>query len=353
MTVIATLLSDTQVTAVCLRNKGSGMTIGIGVVTSEALVLGCDSIATTLGYFVPAFGSHVSQNEDQSFTANFGMADVVTQVTNSWGGVTKMFQLHGGSTPVAAVTAGLAKLHERTMNSCAHEFFLTQKKAQFPLTSVESVAKEFLTFMRAKYDEHYVDSEIPVEFREGPVFLVGGYDQSEYLPTLFRIDVQQNSTVKQFSAGESGIAWQGQSDAVERLMRGYDSALRISIERAVTAGLRQARDAMGQGVATILQNLIERLGQEAMRDVAVEVPEPPPISLPWNSCEARIIYANLPLQDAIDFAAYLVNLQSGRAKFAEGVPTVGGRTHVGVITKQNGFSMLEEPELVHRNTGFV
>ena len=62
---------------------------------------------------------------------------------------------------------------------------------------------------------------------------------------------------------------------------------------------------------------------------------------------------NLPLQDAIDFAAFLVNMQSGRSKFVPGVATVGGRTHIGVITKGNGFKMLNELELSHRNTGFT
>ena len=54
----------------------------------------------------------------------------------------------------------------------------------------------------------------------------------------------------------------------------------------------------------------------------------------------------------MDLVAFLVNLQSGRAKFGSGVATVGGRTHVGVITK-NRFEMLEEPRLKHTNTGFT
>jgi hypothetical protein len=48
-----------------------------------------------------------------------------------------------------------------------------------------------------------------------------------------------------------------------------------------------------------------------------------------------------------------VGLQSGKSKFAVGVPTVGGRTHVGVITRHEGFRMLSEPELRHRPVGFV
>lgn len=73
---------------------------------------------------------------------------------------------------------------------------------------------------------------------------------------------------------------------------------------------------------------------------------------PWGREALQIGYADLPLQDAVDLVAFLVNLQSGRAKFGSGVATVGGRTHVGVITKQH-FVMLEEPQLQHTNTGFT
>ena len=65
----------------------------------------------------------------------------------------------------------------------------------------------------------------------------------------------------------------------------------------------------------------------------------------------EIAYGHLPIQDAIDFAAYLVELQSGRAKFASGVATVGGRTHIGIVTKQGGFRMLDEPELHYSRVG--
>jgi hypothetical protein len=85
----------------------------------------------------------------------------------------------------------------------------------------------------------------------------------------------------------------------------------------------------------------------------VNLPATDPIVLPWDQYNARISFGNLPLQDAIDFAAYLVNIQSGRAKFSEGVPTVGGRTHIGSITRQDGFRMIDEVPLTHRNTGFL
>lgn len=328
------------------------MTINIALSTSEGLVLACDSIASSIGYFVPAFGTHVEIREG-GYTASYKAQDIVTHVTNSWGGVTKMFQLHGGDTPVAAITAGLAKLGERTMSSCALEFFRRHQPPTPPLASVAEVAETFLAFMREKYDSHYEGSEIPEEYRDGPLFLIGGYGRTDYLPSIHRVDVRSNRTVTQFGPGQAGIAWEGQSDAVERLLRGYDEAVRIAVEKAVTDGVRQIREAASRGIEQALQQMVDRLGADKVGDMRVELPETDPIVLPWDGFNARISFGNLPLQDAIDFAAYLVNIQSGRAKFSEGVATVGGRTHVGLITRDGGFRMIDDVALTHRNTGFL
>src|SRR6266702_2107962 len=100
------------------------MTINVAVVTSEALVLGCDSVASVIEYFVNPFACTQEPADDGSFRIKVAPGDIVQQVTNTWDGVTKMFPLHGGYCAVAAVTAGLAKLCNRSMSSFANEFFV-------------------------------------------------------------------------------------------------------------------------------------------------------------------------------------------------------------------------------------
>src|SRR5579871_474563 len=99
------------------------MTINVAVVTSEALVLGCDSIASTMRYFVDPFSVPSVDLGDGKVQLTVSTDDIVPHVTNSWDGVTKMFLLnHAGGTPVAAVTAGLAKMNDRSMSSYANQF---------------------------------------------------------------------------------------------------------------------------------------------------------------------------------------------------------------------------------------
>jgi hypothetical protein len=353
------------------------MTINIAVVTSEALVLGCDSIASSTTYLVDPFECARDEGDDGSFKIRVNPDDVVSYVTNTWDGVTKMFPLHAGNCPVAGVTAGLAKLNNRSMSSYASEFYMAHGGAQqaswtapafhlsglgstvIPLQpvipqlqTVEEVANEFLRFMRSSYETHYANSKLPEEYRDGPEFLVGGFDSTEHLPCLYQINVQANSVLGIYTAGSFGISWNGQADAVERLLRGYDSQLRARIETEIRGALAASHTESSQAIAAIVQSVLDKLHQGFPEGVSLELPAPPKLNLPWDRFETLISYGNLPVQDAVHLASFLVGLQSGKARFAHGVPTVGGRTHVGVITKTDGLRMLDEPALKLSNPGF-
>jgi hypothetical protein len=221
------------------------------------------------------------------------------------------------------------------------------------LSTVKDVAQEFLTFMREQYNSHYGGSKVPEEYRDGPLFLVGGYDREDHLPSLYRVNVQENVFHQAYPAGRFGLAWEGQSEAVERLIRGYDSVLRESIETLIAEALKSARKTMGDAAVSMLQQILHHSGISLPPETHAELSAAPAITIPWGRYRCEIAYGNLPLQDAVDLAAFLVGLQSGTSKFCMGIPTVGGRTHVGVVTRHEGFRMLAEPELRHTHIGFV
>jgi hypothetical protein len=207
--------------------------------------------------------------------------------------------------------------------------------------------------MREHYDSHYGDAKVPEEYRDGPLFLVGGYDSDGHLPSLYRVNVEANHVKQSYAAGRFGLAWEGQSDAVERLLRGYDSAMRASIQDYIALALQAACRSMGDAAASMLQQVLDRAKIPLPGDIDTELPAVPQIRIPWDRYHCDIACGNLPLQDAVDLASFLVGLQSGQSKFAMGVPTVGGRTHVGVVTRHEGFRMLAEPELRHTHVGFI
>jgi hypothetical protein len=166
------------------------------------------------------------------------------------------------------------------------------------------------------------------------------------------VTVRQNRIVSEFRDGKSGVSWNGQADAVERFIRGYDGPLRDEIESCVVAELQKYREQITQRAAEIVNNVLAGLKVTMPDGVDVTIPDPSKVNLPWEHYRTSIPYGNLPLQEAINSVSFLVNLQAGKARFARGVATVGGRVHIGVVTKNNGFDLLNEPQLVHRYTGF-
>jgi hypothetical protein len=337
------------------------MTINVALVTSEALVFGCDSTASTSSYFVDPFGKGLeidkqgnpARDPNGFYTLKFKTADLDNVVTDAWGGVTKMFHLADGPSQVAGVTAGLASLSQRPIALIAEEFCAMLGRKQNKPRTVDQVAKAFLAFMRKEFENHYKISKIPAQLREAPEFLLGGYGANDKFPTLFRVKPRDNKLTKEFHGGGTGIAWNAQSDVVERVLRGYDRQIRTSVEKQLQTSISDYTGEMNKAVLDIVSKILTKLKKPLPRGVKTTLPTINPIALPWDSLRLDIGYGNLPLQEAVNFASYLVLMQSGRYRFAKGVATVGGRTHVGVITKDKGFRELNEPELAHRWTGFA
>lgn len=337
------------------------MTINVGLVTSDALVLGCDSIATVTAYFLDPFAltwntdaaGKLIEDAEGKYSVQFDFRDLQPLVTNAWGGVTKMFEIHPAPTPVVAVTAGAAKLNDRPIASYGMEFFSSmQKREKKKFVKVDVICRQFLAYMRNEFERHYASSPLPDSLKEGPEFIVGGYGRDDDFPSIFRVSVKDNRISQEFSAGKTGISWNGQSDAVERFIRGYDSSLKHDFETKIAAELTAYSKTITNYVAETINKILDLLEQKLPDGVKIELPEIKKIETPWNKYNVSIDYANLPLQDAIELVSFLVNVQAGRAKFARGVATVGGRTHIGVITKAKGFQLLNEPQLAHRHTGF-
>ncbi len=193
---------------------------------------------------------------------------------------------------------------------------------------------------------------MPEEFWEGPEFLVGGYGRDDQMPSLYRVDIQKKEVNCEYKPGEHGISWAGQSDAVVRLIRGIDFPLKKKITEDVNRAVDEIYDSTSQATARIVQEILDKLGKDLPKGINTSLPKKKAVNLDWNAGKLGFTVRSWPAQDAIDFAAFLVNMQSARSKFVPGIATVGGRTHVGYIAKGSGLKMLNEPELKHRNTGF-
>ncbi len=336
------------------------MTINIALVTNDALVVGCDSVASATGHYLNP--EKISWDKDANnklikdangkYIIRFKVSDLDELVINSWGGVTKMFQIHPPPSPVVAVTSGLANVLGRPISSLATEFFSKSKGAKTKLTTVEAVANAFLKFVRSRYQKQFKGHPFPA-LQPDLDFLVGGIGKKDAFPSLYRVEIKQNKASEEFAKGRSGVSWNGQSDSVERFIRGYDSFLKRDIEKAIKAGLDTFQKSAATDLAKITNDILAALGAAMPPNVATQLSASPGVKVGWDAYSLDCDYSNVPIQDAVQFVAFLAQMQAGKSKFASGVPTVGGRIHIGVVTKAKGFELLNEPQLVHRHTGFI
>ena len=160
---------------------------------------------------------------------------------------------------------------------------------------MKEISEAFLQFMREHYLEHYEGSSIPEGFWTGPVFLAGGYGNPDELPSVYRLDVKAHQVYDQFEEGEFGVAWNGQADSVERLIRGYDSAVKEEIEKYLGELTDDNYVQLTSAMARILDTVLAQLGAEMPSDVDTVLPSKLEVSLPWDKLRVGFDYGNLPL----------------------------------------------------------
>lgn len=164
--------------------------------------------------------------------------------------------------------------------------------------SVKEIAEGLLAHVREYYDEEFGDQ--PVDTRPFLGILVAGYSSGEFFPEhwLFQLPQDQELTnVRPDRAGKPdfGAHWFGLTDAIIRLHWGRDdNAIGILAEHF-------------------------NVSKEDIRNLLAPL-------------QYKVLFAGMPLQDAIDYAVYLINVAIGRFRFVIGAPLCGGEIDVAVIT---------------------
>ncbi|WP_145279027.1 hypothetical protein [Pseudomonas sp. URMO17WK12:I11] len=336
------------------------MTINIAIATYDAIVLGCDSLSSQVEQAIMPFRNGVGFARDadgNELIDSMGqrvvsMAHMRPYVSNVFGGAQKMFCLfEDDDTSVAAVTAGMATLGGVTIAGVAARFKKRNSAEQKTFRTVREVAEAFLTHVRVEWeiqvDYDNADEEMRPYFPDVQ-FIIGGYGTDDASAMVFKISVKSLTVEEQFVwPSRSGTCFAGQSDFVERLLVGVDQRIINDVEGAI----HQVMAAHSEMTAQALLDRLKAAGVALPEGFTFDTPDFP-VQLPWFENVASIDFGNLPTQYAVDLAELLVNLQSGVQRFATGVATVGGRTHIGVLKRGEKFAMLNEPKLVHNHTGY-
>lgn len=264
------------------------MSVVVAVKVSEGLVLGADSASVLAG------SVSSPQGEQEGIIKIFQNAR-------------KVFQI--GDFPIGALTWGQAYIGSRTVESLVRQWehdnnwssrALLSRTSSEPV-SVRNCADSLRQFLASVHENEY--GKLPVEQRPQLGLLVAGYSDSSFFPELWRFVLPQDSTTGVHNQRpdiegqpDFGASWFGQTDAIVRLHFGHDD---------------QVPEVLSQKLGLDVQTL-----REALLPFQYQVPFPV-----------------MPLQDAIEYTNYLLNVVIGRYRFVLGPELCGGQVEIAAITE--------------------
>ena len=173
-------------------------------------------------------------------------------------------------------------------------------------STVQGVAEGLSNFFTNKYDELYSSSS------HKPILglYFAGYSKGSKLSEEWEIRFPRNPTLrKQRQDEDYGVEWRGITTPFMRLYRGYDPEILTFL---------QASGAEPQHVKKIEEG---------------------------NEFSTLIAFNFMPLQDAVDFAAFVLRTTIRYNQFEIGSSTCGGILQIAAITAESGFQWVQEPQL--------
>lgn len=266
------------------------MTIAVAVKVNDGFVLASDSATTLI------------QNSGGTAPA---------QVVKIYNNANKIFNLHKGL-PIAAMTWGDGSIGPSSISTLAKDLRVRFSgrddshsewaidARNYRMSDVADRAREFV-------EERFAASSPAAHATlKGLGLMIGGYSAGSDMPELFELDLGGTpGSLVPTLAGGSGATWHGQPEAITRLLLGVSNAL------------PQALRNLG-----VLPSDVPVYNDSIKQQVAVQ-----------------FVTDAMPIQDAIDFAEFLVHttIQYVRFALSPDGPTVGGPIEVATITKHEGF----------------
>ncbi len=216
----------------------------------------------------------------------------------SYSNARKLFQI--GDLPIAAMTYGAGNMGQRSIENLFNEFSSVVLKRK---TTVESVAKALYVFFKSAYVTAFGPNATTVFG-----LFIAGYSRGSSFPEEWEFELPQSQAPQRVrKPTEFGSSWRGVPIPFIRLYMGFDPR--------------------------ILEELSKR-GVE--RELLLECVTP---------FQSPIVYDGMPLQDAVNFARFILNTTIGISSFELGVPSCGGPLQVAAITSNNGFEWIDPPRV--------
>ena len=334
------------------------MTTLVALASKDALVMGTDSLATVTRRLVNPFDLYEYFDFDNDFSIKLddqgkpkldNFSTIMEQAQdvpyNQSGNVLKLFDLH--PLPMGVMFTGITSIGNRTIGKMISAFkehgefedvvnVPPEYTEQYSYT-VHSVGDLLRKFLREDYLREYPEEHEQDELE----LIIGGYSEGSHLPTLCRIDVQQDEIEKIFPDDQPfGVAFGGQMDWIQRIVFGTDTYNKVRLRM-------RARD--------LLLKYRQRIS-EALDSSGIEFEVPRPSSWgdelelfnnTWDIYGLDVDVADFSEQNAIDCVDFFIEIMIRAQDVSSRLPTVGGDINIAVI-REDGFRFVSRQEWRHR-----
>lgn len=270
------------------------MSICVSVKVAEGLVLAADSTSTIIGELEDQAG-----NKQVGVLQTFQNASKITQIKDY---------------PIGVMSWGIGAVGGRSLESLVAEFGNNlPMRENTPTFSVDDLANRLFRSIMDQYEKAHPDAS-----GERPILglFIGGYSTGRFFPDLRGVTIPHESRLVEIipdppGKHRFGAAWFGLTDAIVRFHWGRDDAL--------------------QGVLKDTGKFDDAQTSKIM-----------------SQFQYPVIFDGMPLQDAIDYAEFLVSIVIGRFRFCIGPALCGGDIEVAAITAQRGFEWIMRKSLKAR-----
>ena len=211
-----------------------------------------------------------------------------------------------------AVTYGWAFLLGRSIQSHVTDYKLSLGEKIPP---IEELAKGLGEYLTKQYNEHIekkFDKPVP-DGNYALALLVGGYDVGDKNGRVYEVYVPKGEYyLVRATVDKVGSGWRGHTSVIARLLKGCDGRIRD------------------------LPGFTPELGK----------------GLDESKLDYNVDYWSMPLQDAVDFATFLVHTTIQMQRFSDGIllkpgdsANCGGPIDVAVIEPNEGFRWVQRKNL--------
>jgi hypothetical protein len=258
---------------------------------------------------------------DSASTLVVTAAPNVAGVANVYNNANKIFTLYKGL-PIGCIAFGAGSIGNSSIATLIKDLRATltdrdAARAQYDFDpdnyTMEQVVGIVATFLSAECGRQTPALQAGLNIG----LLVGGYSTRASLGESWSIDIQGGQARPPTllrAADQPGISWGGAGEVISRIVLGYSPLLFQVLAEVSGPGEGQPGDPA-------------QLGQQLS-------------GLLTTKLQAALVFAPMPIQDAIDLAQFLVYAAEMYSRFLPGAQIVGGPIEIATITKHEGFKWI-------------